>query len=239
MKSSAPSSSSLNSAGSKSTKSTLPSLVSPPKVSLLTYDRLVGESDGGTQLPADQWADLLHHYKESWANRQYVTWVSTTGRECRRVKRSCRCLCGHSYKAHCWWDVEEKVCRCRCPDCHCSKFLYVPHQGSWDAICVCGHSAPSHTISGVPAGCSNSHCSCTNFSTTFRCLCGDPWSAHTTTVQSEEERKLLGLPVDRDTVQERLRTKKPNGCGRCVGCKCMMTCSLKDSVVRKNKNMKR
>lgn len=46
-------------------------------------------------------------------------------------------------------------------------------------------------------------------------------------VDTEEERRNNNKPVDTDTVKERLKTKKVEGCGKCMGCKNRMPCFLK------------
>lgn len=98
------------------------------KMSYLTYNKLVGEADGGKELSKEQFNELLQKYHNSWSNRLYVHFARLDGkRECVRVKPPCMCFCGHHFKSHEWWDDEEKMVKCRAPSCKCKRFRYL-HQ---------------------------------------------------------------------------------------------------------------
>ncbi|CEL95721.1 unnamed protein product [Vitrella brassicaformis CCMP3155] len=207
------------------------------KVSLMVYQKLVGESDGGGELPYEQIKDLLGKYKATWGNRLFVHWVNSRGRECVRIKNDCLCLCGHSWKAHEWYDLLHKQAPCRCPGCKCPQFSYLPHQGSWYLHCKCKHLATQHFVNGLPSPCQvrvtlangqTRPCGCEGLQSTYRCKCGESFHEHTTVIETESERRAAGKPVDADTVAHRLervhRARPTNGCGVCVGCKCQMPC---------------
>ena len=203
----------------------------------MTYDKLVGEADGGKQLPDEEIGRLLELYKASWKDgkRLYVHWTRTGAggereRECIRVKPGCACMCGHKFKAHTWWDT-SLTCRAGAGDghsghgCQCPGYRYLPKQGSWQAMCLCKHPATNHNDArGRPSGCDR--CACAGFRSTFACKCGASFDDHRTIIETENDRRAAGLPVDVDMHKKRLRAKKKNGCGKCVGCKCMMPCRL-------------
>ena len=44
--------------------------------------------------------------------------------------------------------------------------------------------------------CTNPRCGCTAFAATFSCGCGEPWASHATVVETRDERKAAGRPVD-------------------------------------------
>jgi hypothetical protein len=84
--------------------------------------------------------------------------------------------------------------------------------------------------------CQKQECSCECFKTSFSCRCGARFDEHETVVMTADERRDNGLPVDSDVVEKRLsiiRTRKGfmnkfGGCGRCVACKCGMSCKKGD-----------
>ena len=192
---------------SVSTTSTAASSQSKKKdVSFLVYDKLVGDSDGGRKLPPEQVQELLQKYHNSWQDRLYVHWTADNGagKECVRVKGNCMCFCGHNFKSHAWY---EKGMQCRCGDCRCTGFDYLPRQASWSLTCTaCKHSAVEHD--GRRDGpCSKAGCGCAMFHSSYKCMCGGAWSTHVTTVESASERKALGKPVDTEVVAQRIKQK--------------------------------
>ena len=44
--------------------------------------------------------------------------------------------------------------------------------------------------------CTTPRCNCTAFAATFSCGCGEPWASHATVVETRDERKAAGRPVD-------------------------------------------
>ena len=126
----------------------------------------------------------------------------------------------------CRWDTEEKLIRCRCEGCKCPRFRYLHHQGSWHLMCKCKHSALEHNINGKPSGCKMKVCQCLCFQTSFSCQCGKSWNNHDTIVETAIEREAKGKSLDSTIVKHRIKQKKREGCGKCVGCKCRMTCYL-------------
>ncbi|CAM9443010.1 unnamed protein product [Phaeothamnion confervicola] len=193
----------------------------------MTYNKLVGEADCGNELPAEDFAELLQRYTDSWENRLAVRWRNAAGRDCVRIKPSCWCMCGHTFKAHAWWDADSKKLSCRCAGCRCGGFAYLPRQGSWILTCSCKHPATDHQTAGVPGPCIRAGCACTALDSKHVDMCGESWHSHATVVETTEERRAGGLAVDADVVAKRLEDKareKPKGCGKCVGCKCRMAC---------------
>ena len=75
------------------------------------YNWLVGEADGGSALPQKDYDELrrkaVRIHEEG--TRLYVYWLNTsTGMECYCVGPDSKCFCGHSYKAHAWYEVETR-----------------------------------------------------------------------------------------------------------------------------------
>ncbi|CAM9906076.1 unnamed protein product [Discosporangium mesarthrocarpum] len=185
-------------------------------VSYFLYNKLVGEADGGRQLPEEEFRQLLKAYHDSWEDRIYVHWRNSEGRECIRVKGPCLCLCGHTFKAHKWW---AKGVGCRCPGYMCPGFSYLPRQGSWALLCTCKHLTGEHHQSGRLCPCRAEGCTCPTLNPSYTCLCGEAWGSHSTAVNTNKERREKGMPTDPDTVRRRLEDKarvKPKGCGRCM-----------------------
>ncbi|KAL4495486.1 hypothetical protein ABPG72_020227 [Tetrahymena utriculariae] len=195
------------------------------KMNYYTYNKLVGEADGGKELSKEQFQEILQKYHESWQNRVYVHFARTdVFKECVRVKPPCLCFCGHHFKTHEWWDSQTKQIKCRAPGCQCGKYRYLHHQGSWFLMCKCKHTAIDHNPNGAPGPCSKAGCACSGFQTSFSCQCGGSWQNHDTIVDTEEERRQQGKPVDTDVVKTRLKDKQVEGCGKCMGCKNRMPC---------------
>ena len=95
------------------------------------YRRLVGESDGGELLSDEAYAELRRLAAAAAPNRLFVSWRNSAGTDCYMVGPDSRCFCGHSYKAHAWYDTESKRVHCRCPGCECAGFEYVVGHGAW------------------------------------------------------------------------------------------------------------
>ena len=156
--------------------------------------QLVGEADGGRELPKSEFKKLLGLYHSSWGDKRvYVHWRNSGGRDCIRVKGPCFCFCGHTFKAHAWYDTGVA---CRCPDCRCTGFRYLHHQGSWFLQCGCKHPAVEHSEKGAPSGCRHKGCECPAFTTQYSCVCGELWGSHQTVAETEAERRLAGRAVD-------------------------------------------
>ena len=54
------------------------------------------------------------------------------------------------------------------------------------------------------------------------------YDAHETVIETADARRARGMPVDQDVTEKRLRKVRSRkgvlGCGRCVSCKCGMSC---------------
>ena len=210
------------------------------KAGMLIYNKLVGEADGGKELPREEVEQLKEIYKKSWENRPYIYWMRKTPsrRECIRIRPQNKCHCSHTFKSHEWWDLKNRKGKCRVPGCQCTCFQYLHYQGSMTFNCKCRHAATKHRLNGAPSSCQHTEttlarsgkstktCPCEGFHTTFSCKCGYGYKEHEMVWESAEERRAMGLPIDTDTTAQRIRSKKRHGCGRCVGCKCGMACKL-------------
>ena len=158
------------------------------------YRRLVGESDGGTLLSEASYAELKQLAARAAKNRLYVTWRNmTSGMDCYCIGPDSRCFCGHSYKAHAWYNTESKKVFCRCADCRCEGFEYVTGHGAWWIKCTCKHAHTEH-VNGRGA-CTHPGCDCAKFHSSFSCACGAPWSEHATVFETRSERAARGAPI--------------------------------------------
>lgn len=98
------------------------------KLSYFTYNKLVGDADGGKELPKEQFEELVDRYHASWqdGSRMYVTWACTAPgreRECIRCKPNFSCFCGHRLNAH--DTLHDRSTACRVPGCECGAYLYL------------------------------------------------------------------------------------------------------------------
>ena len=198
------------------------------QLSLLTYNKLVGESDGGVELSEKKIKVLVEKYKQSWENRIYVTFNrKKDNKQCFRCKPQSNCMCGHAFRSHEWYTT---AVGCRTPGCKCTCYNYLHQAGAWRLRCTCKHLSDDHRgEDGIMRKCSKKNCTCTKFHTTFSCRCGEKYEDHETVVMTAADRREAGLSVDQDIVEkrmEKIRSRKNtrNGCGRCVACKCGMSC---------------
>lgn len=146
------------------------------------YDMLVGESDGGVALSEKAYGNLKKRAAAAMSDRLFCTWrCQTSGMDCINVGPSSRCFCGHTYKAHAWYENKSKKVKCRCPGCKCPGFRYVNGRGCQFIRCGCRHTHVDHRQgNGIMAGCSKGSCSCRAFVATTRCPCGGAWVDHDT-----------------------------------------------------------
>lgn len=176
------------------------------------YNRLVGESDGGVLLDERAYEDIRAKAREAAKNRLFVTWTNRdTGMDCYNVGPDSRCFCGHSYKAHAWYNTESKEVHCRCPGCKCRGFDYVAGHGSWWIRCSCKHAHDEHRVDGVMGRCRHARCTCAKFYSPFSCACGDPWAQHSTVVQNLREWRRSGKPSENLVMGDAGGTAAANG----------------------------
>ena len=160
------------------------------------YNRLVGEADGGTLLSEAEYAKLRALAAKAKANRLFVTWTcAPTGMDCYNVGPDSRCFCGHSYKAHAWYNTKSKRVHCRCPGCKCKGFDYIPGHGSFWPRCVCKHGHERHRKAGVGVACDTPRCGCARYHCAMSCACGYGWDQHRTVIQNKRERMASGKRV--------------------------------------------
>ena len=160
------------------------------------YRRLVGESDGGELLSEEAYAEIRKLAAKAARNRLFVSWRNrNTGMDCYMVGPDSRCFCGHSYKAHAWYNTESKRVHCRCPDCDCPGFDYVVGHGCFWIKCLCKHSHEDHRRRGAMGRCEQPGCHCGGFHSSFSCACGDAWADHYTCVETRAERAASHRPT--------------------------------------------
>ena len=158
------------------------------------YRRLVGESDGGTLLGEEEYAELRKLAAKAAKNRLFVTWRNmATGMDCYNVGPDSRCHCGHSYKAHAWYNTDTKRVHCRCAGCACTGFEYVVGHGAWWIKCVCKHTHHDHA--NGRGRCAHDGCPCQRFHSSFSCVCGTSWQEHATVIEARSERRASNRPV--------------------------------------------
>ena len=128
------------------------------------YRRLVGESDGGELLGEKEYKCLQEKAKMAAKNRLFVTYhCEKLNLDCYTVGPDSRCFCGHSYKAHAWWETDSKRPHCRCKGCRCDVFSYVMGHGKWFIKCRCKHDHHDHMHDGKAGGCKQTACKCATF----------------------------------------------------------------------------
>lgn len=157
------------------------------------YRRLVGESDGGNLLGEAEYAELRKLAAAAARNRLYVTWRNGDGLDCYTVGPDTRCFCGHSYKAHAWYNTESKKVHCRCKGCACEGFEYVAGHGAWWIKCTCKHEHRAHA--NGRGACSVPYCGCRTFFSSFGCACGQSWAEHTMAIETRRERSAANRPT--------------------------------------------
>eukprot|EP01006_Ploeotia_vitrea_P029182 TRINITY_DN61767_c0_g1_i1.p1 TRINITY_DN61767_c0_g1~~TRINITY_DN61767_c0_g1_i1.p1 ORF type:complete len:303 (-),score=21.72 TRINITY_DN61767_c0_g1_i1:187-1095(-) len=162
------------------------------------YNRLVGESDGGKLLGEQAYQQLLNKAKEAAPNRLFVYWrCIPTGMDCYCVGPDSRCFCGHSYKAHAWYNTDTKKVSCRCEGCKCKGFNYMVGRGTWWIKCQCHHDHEDHRSgSGLGTKCQHGGCDCKGFHSNYNCNCGRPWKDHKTVFETKKERIQMGKEVE-------------------------------------------
>ena len=160
------------------------------------YRNIVGSDDNGKLFTPEEY----EKYKNTvvpgrMKNRLYVSWTNASGMDCKLIGPETQCFCLHRYKQHQtdFNDIGENVqLRCKVASCKCTAFHFVPKNGNSFLKCHCKHAADDHKANN-PHPCKV--CSCTQFSTSFRCGCGDLVSEHVLLVESREERLQRGHPV--------------------------------------------
>ena len=107
-----------------------------------------------------------------------------------------RCFCGHSYKAHAWWENDSKRPSCRVAGCACDCFTYVARRGAATARCGCKHTLEDHrSPKGLPTTrCSK--CACRHFVPTTKCACGAVYGDHATVVETLQDRQRAGRATE-------------------------------------------
>lgn len=94
-------------------------------------------------------------------------------------------------------DVKDKHVHCRVDGCECNSFQYIPGHGTFWPKCACHHTHEEHRSNGVMGGCQHVGCTCESFYSPFACACGYLWEDHKTTVETLQERRASGRPVDK------------------------------------------
>ncbi|KAJ1462792.1 hypothetical protein M885DRAFT_610819 [Pelagophyceae sp. CCMP2097] len=157
------------------------------------YNLLVGESDGGSTLPERAFEDLKLKARRALEDgRLFVSWRHRATRmDCVNVGPHSKCFCGHSYKAHEWWQTQSCKPACRVPGCRCGCFDYVAARGSVVARCTCKHEVGEHRRpDGKRGKCGK--CACGAFAPAARCTCGALATEHSTAIENEHRRAADG-----------------------------------------------
>jgi len=158
---------------------------------------LVGESDNGVLLSETEYRKLQQLAVKASKNRLFVVWRNTrTGMDCYNVGPDSRCFCGHSYKAHAWYNTDTKKVHCRCQGCKCKLFRYINGHGSFWIKCACHHDHVAHRWKGAMGRCRNGGCDCEKFHSHFSCSCGYKWECHKTIFEGSAERRKTGRDTE-------------------------------------------
>ncbi|KAL0205958.1 hypothetical protein P9112_001265 [Eukaryota sp. TZLM1-RC] len=158
------------------------------------YLNIVGEDPSAPLLSEEEFQKRKKEAIDNAKNRVFCFWVNSQGLECRTVGPSTKCVCGCRYRVHAPL-TKDKPSSCRTRGCGCRNFEVLPGHGSSYSRCGCKHSAEDHAKIGRRK-CQKTTCSCTGFSTTVSCTCGENSASHRTIFQTIEERKELGKNTD-------------------------------------------
>ncbi|KAL3831570.1 hypothetical protein ACJMK2_023309 [Sinanodonta woodiana] len=169
----------------------------------LEYKRIVGDDDGGVLFTPEQY----EAYKKKvlpmrQKNRLFVSWMNSTGMDCKLVGPQTPCFCTHRYQQHNsdFEKIPDKgpiLLSCKIKGCGCKSYHYVPLNGSTPIRCGCKHFSDEHTTS-VPHKCKKDKCKCDSFKSSYTCGCGESYSTHTMVVETKEQRLARGHPVGLD-----------------------------------------
>lgn len=116
-----------------------------------------------------------------------LKWTNPSGQSCIPIRGESRCLCGCRKKVHKW---DGKRFRCSKPRCKCKHFFFIVAEGAWKLRCRCKHAATDHNPAPGKHECTRSGCKCNGFVSPWVCNCGEPWTAHT---QSVEQVKFVSV----------------------------------------------
>ena len=158
------------------------------------YNMIVGESDGGNPLPEAEYKALERRCAAAAKDRLFVTWRNAlTGMDCVNVGPMTRCFCGHSFRAHAFYENKTKNVHCRVPGCRCRCYEYVYHRASSAVRCRCKHELADHRDKyGRSRPCERAGCGCQQFVATVTCTCGAPATDHVTAFERRSERDRDG-----------------------------------------------
>lgn len=154
--------------------------------------------------PSDRMKRRRQQQEETAGGASSASGGSAAPYECCRLGQHSKCFCGHGLSEHRGPSGGCTVCT------WCTRFDYVPNTpleigehylmrragfdlSQWAVKCRCGHGPAAH--SRRFRGCSQ--CGrCTGFVGAFACVaCDGPYEEHETMVQTDRERRALGLPV--------------------------------------------
>eukprot|EP00116_Pleurobrachia_bachei_P000016 sb/3460278/ len=153
------------------------------------YHRIVGDDVGDDVMSPEQFEEYKRTVvPERMKNRLYLSWRVTANApvDCELIGPETNCHCQHRYRQHNSDNPEKKT---SCKKCGCKSFRYVPR----NTRCKCKHLTTEH---GVQGGCGR--CACTDMRVTWTCPCGVAAHAHSTFVETREEREAAGKPTGED-----------------------------------------
>jgi len=166
-----------------------------------TYNKIVGDDDNGKLFSEKEYQDYCKNIASKRSeNRLYVSWVNSTGFECRAIGPETRCFCGHRYRQH-KTDIPDAnsstnktlTPNCREKSCPCKTFTFVPTSGSRSGPfvkCKCKHDHDLHDIKSHK--CAKFNCNCSKYQPTWTCTCGEPAYKHKTIVENRLQRAEKG-----------------------------------------------
>eukprot|EP00658_Telonema_sp_P-2_P028995 TRINITY_DN22116_c0_g1_i2.p1 TRINITY_DN22116_c0_g1~~TRINITY_DN22116_c0_g1_i2.p1 ORF type:complete len:176 (-),score=20.94 TRINITY_DN22116_c0_g1_i2:7-534(-) len=85
--------------------------------------------------------------------------------------------CGHGLKRH--KATSKSKFGCSEPGCSCSCYQFHVQDNAWQARCGCKHKHTDHGASR-PHRCHKQGCKCQEYCCSWKCHCGEPWTAHET-----------------------------------------------------------
>ncbi|XP_013389714.1 protein FAM221B-like [Lingula anatina] len=135
--------------------------------------------------------------------------------DCQRVGDMSKCFCGHLLGEHDKYTGRSIQVPCKFGGCPCKAFAWIPSRPEdigefwfqrrrdfdvtkWRAKCRCKHTHEAHAATGGRQ-CKAKGCSCFHFNSNFLCAaCDRHWEDHETFFETEDMRKMNGLPYGED-----------------------------------------
>jgi len=142
----------------------------------------------------------------------YIGWrIPDQKWDCIRVNEHSICFCGHKIYEHRPYEKKSSKMSCMESNCSCTRFRFIPSRpedigaywllkrpsfdvSKWKVKCKCKHSHVEHKPTGI-MNCLVKSCKCSQFRSDFLCVaCDKHWEEHDTFFETEETRRVEGLP---------------------------------------------